>query len=70
MYTYFNGINSPIIVGCFTSSLLIGYVLNYEVITQQNFQIMPFSRPVKRDGKRYHVGDVLNLILARKERFL
>ncbi len=41
-------------------------VLNYEVITQQNFQIMPFSRPVKRDGKRYHVGGCLNLILARK----
>ncbi|CRL61544.1 methyltransferase domain-containing protein [Proteus penneri] len=41
-------------------------VLNYEVMTQQNFQIMPFSRPIKRDGSRYHIGGCLNLIIARK----
>lgn len=41
-------------------------VLNYEVMTQQNFQIMPCSRPIKRDGSRYHTGGCLNLIIARK----
>ncbi|OAT25203.1 methyltransferase domain-containing protein [Proteus myxofaciens] len=41
-------------------------VLNYEVMTQQNFHIMPFSRPVKRDSNLFYIGGCLNLIIARK----
>lgn len=41
-------------------------VLNYEVITQQNFQIMPFSRPIKCDVRQFRLGGCVNLIIARK----